>query len=74
MVLILYYAVLIPFVFYGIPVIIIYLLMVRLYVQRLPVSPQKTFLNSKTGKFFIAFGSLLLVLLGWGIRALLVAH
>lgn len=39
MVPILYYAVLIPFVFYGIPVII-YLLMVWWYVQRLPASPQ----------------------------------
>ncbi len=71
---VLYYAVLIPFVFYGLPATIIYLLTVKLFVPHLQASPQKVFLNSRTGKLLIALGSLALVLLGWGIRVLLTAN
>ena len=67
----LYYGVLLPFVFYGLPVIIIFLLFHHLYIKKLPPGARKVFFLSWKGKALIGFVALIVVLIIYG---LLVYH
>jgi hypothetical protein len=59
---VLFYGVIIPFIYYVLPVAVICFLFYKFYVHRLLAGSRKAFLVSWKGKLLIAFLSLLLVL------------